>query len=303
MPHSIDSLKQASNAIFAQVAAIYALVLFCVYLVSRLEPGLSGPFLFSSLLAWALIGWCQFALFNALHEALHNRFGRPHRELLSYLLAAYPLGFDEGYRRVHLDHHKFFGDPERDPDYPNYANFPQSRAAFIQRLLLNLCGWYAMLQFLSLHLGSAATTPATPADTQPGRPLFKLVATQLLILLLFGLTVGWLYYIWLWLIPLATFGKFYSSTRAFCEHGSPDDQPVIRTITGSFAGEKILGVFCFHYHAEHHRYVGIPCNQLRQAHEEARQTLYLPQPVPPRYEWFERGYFQLLLVWFQGLPR
>lgn len=306
MPDTIDSLKQASNAIFAQVAAIYALVVLAVWGVSELEAGLNLPFILGSVSAWAVIGWCQFALFNALHEALHRRFGRPHREALSYLLAAYPLGFDESYRAVHLDHHKYFGDPLQDPDYPNYANFPRSRGAFALRLFLNLCGWYALLQFLGIHQGGATGAPGdgTPVATAR-RPLLRLALSQLLILAVFALSVGWFYYIWLWLIPLASFAKFFSSTRAFCEHGSPDNEPVIRTITGSYPGEKILGVFCFHYHAEHHRYVGIPYNQLRLAHQQATPALYEAGGKPPggeRYELYQHGYLRLLLDWFRALP-
>ena len=131
-----------------------------------------------------------------------------------------------------------------------------------------------------------------------------LALTQLLILAIFALSVGWFYYIWLWLIPLASFAKFFSSTRAFCEHGSPDNEPVIRTITGSYAGEKILGVFCFHYHAEHHRYVGIPYNQLRRAHQQANPALYEAggKAGGERYELYQYGYLRLLLDWFRALP-
>jgi fatty acid desaturase len=303
MPASIDSLKHPSNAIFAQVAMVYGVIFVCVYGVSTIAPQQAAAlFLASSIAAWAVIGWCQFALFNALHEGLHRRFGRPHREWLSYALTAYPVGFDESYRKVHLDHHKYFGEEARDPDYPNYGNFPQSRRAFLWRLFLNLCGWLALLQFLGVHQSVVPQPGEKSADTA-SRPLVRLVAAQLIVLSLFSLTVGWMYYIWLWLIPIATFGKFFSSTRAFCEHASPDNKPTIRTITGSYIGEKILGVFCFHYHAEHHEYVGIPYNQLQQAHALMRSTLYTqPEDAEPRYELYQRGYLQLMWSWFRGLP-
>ena len=255
------------------------------------------------MLAWGVIGWCQFALFNALHEGLHNRFGNPHREVLAYALAAYPVGFDGNYRRVHLDHHKYFGDPGRDPDYPNYAGFPTSKRQFLWRLLLNLCGWYALLQFLGIRQGTADASKdsSNPAATET--VLWKLMLAQALVLLLFAMTVGWFYYVWLWLIPLVTFGKFYASTRTFCEHGHPGNQPTIRTITGSFAGEKILGVFCFNYHAEHHRFTAIPCNRLAAASAALSDSVYAPvESGEPCYEHYKNGYLQLLVGWFRGLP-
>lgn len=303
MSVNVGSLKQPSNTIFIQVAAVYALLFSAIYAVSRLNPNDTGLFLTTSVLAWAIIGWCQFALFNALHEGLHRRFGRPHREGLAYALAAYPLGFDETYRQVHLDHHKYFGDAQRDPDYPNYGIFPTSKRAFLGRFLLNVCGWYALLQFLGLHQGGDAIPVDSAKAPAKKRPLLKLLGAQLLVLLLFSVTVGWIYYFWLWLVPLATFGKLFTSTRAFCEHASPDNEPTIRTITGSYIGEKIFGVFCFHYHAEHHLYVGVPYNQLKQAHVLLENTLFTANDEQqPRYELYQRGYFQLLSKWFRELP-
>jgi fatty acid desaturase len=62
-------------------------------------------------------------------------------------------------------------------------------------------------------------------------------------------------------------------------------------------------VFCFHYHAEHHLYVGIPYNQLRQAHSLLQSSMYTAEDSQhPRYELYQRGYFQLLYHWFRGLP-
>lgn len=298
MQGGIEQLRQPSNAIFVQVAAIYALAAVCALLFSRLPLKLDVAFLVASLAAWIVIGWCQFALFNALHEGLHRRFGDPHRDRLGYALTAYPVGFDERYRQVHLDHHKYFGDPLRDPDYPNYGRFPGSRKEFLQRFALNLCGWYAMLQFLGIRQGNTVDKRESA-----GHSMVPVALAQIALLALFASTIGWFYYIWLWLFPLATFGKFFSSTRAFCEHACPDNKPVIRTITGSLLGEKVFGVFCFHYHAEHHEFVGVPYNQLRLAHELEADRLYTGDRIEDvRYEHFDRGYFQLLHQWYRSLP-
>lgn len=293
---SPDGLKQADNRLYLQIAAIYLLIIVAVYTV-EMQPWPSAGFFLSSLLAWAAIGWGQFALFNALHEGLHKRMGAPHREFVGLLLTAWPLGFSASYRQLHLNHHKFFGHPQRDPDYNNYANFPSHRRAFIARLLLNISGIAAARQFLGmLGEGKAETSKNT------GGGFFPVIATQLLLLGIFAATAGWLYYFWLWLVPLATFAKFFTSTRTFCEHASPDNQAVIRTITGSFLGEKVFGVFNFHYHAEHHRFVGIPCSQLPRAHNQDGGQLFRQQEAgTEHYEHFDRGYFGLLVGWYRAL--
>lgn len=302
MPPINAHLKQATNLIFVQVAAIYLLVAAVAWLVSTLEPGPNPTFLLCSLAAWSIIGWCQFALFNALHEGLHNRFGSPHHNLPCYALTAYPMGFDDSYRRIHLDHHKYFGDPDHDPDFPNYGNFPRTRRAFLLRLLLNLCGWFALLQFLGLRQNSVETDKQQQGNPSQGN-MIKVLATQGILFLLFSVSIGWFYYVWLWLIPLVTFGKFFTSTRAFCEHGSPEGVPVIRTITGPYLQEKILGIFCFNYHAEHHHSVGIPYHRLAQAHTLLEDELYhSSKHTGARYEYYDGGYLRLLFQWFRALP-
>jgi fatty acid desaturase len=293
-----EEFRRPDNILFVKIAAIYGFTLACIYVVSA-QQLFSAYFFVTSAFSWALIGWCQFALFNALHEGLHKRFGQPHREFFAYALTAWPVGFGESYRKVHMDHHKYFGEPDRDPDYANYANFPNSRREFLRRLLLNLSGIMAVIQFFGMRQQAAGSD-----NTHRDSSFLQIVICQVLILLAFTATVGWYYYIWLWLIPLVTFGKFFSSTRTFCEHASPDNQPIIRTITGSFLGEKIFGVFCFHYHAEHHRYVFIPCNQLEAVHRELASTIYQERDNRgARYEHYPNGYLQLLGSWFKALPR
>lgn len=302
MPPSIDQPKQTTNMIFLQVGALYGVIIVVCWLFSRVDPGINITFALSSPVAWAIIGWCQFAMFNALHEGLHNRFGAPHRNLACFALTAYPVGFDESYRRVHLDHHKFFGEPLRDPDFPNYSDFPRSKRAFVLRLFLNLCGWFALLQFLGLRQKPIRNDAGGGASKAP-RHLIKVTLAQGILLVAFATTIGWFYYFWLWLAPLLTFGKFFTSTRTFCEHGSPDNRPVIRTITGSFLEEKLFGIFCFNYHAEHHHRVGIPYHLLDRAHSRLGSELQaVSNGSQVRYEHYDRGYVHLLLEWFTALP-
>lgn len=72
------------------------------------------------LLALFVIGNRQRALGNLLHDASHGSFDRQRRRstLLADLLLCWPLWVSMPvYRADHLAHHRYLGDPTRDPDY------------------------------------------------------------------------------------------------------------------------------------------------------------------------------------------
>ncbi|MCZ6830442.1 MAG: fatty acid desaturase [Gammaproteobacteria bacterium] len=299
----LQELRNPDNWIYPKVLALYGIFLLATLVLHACRDAGLALFLAVSVAAWIIIGWGQLALFNALHEGLHLRFGNPHRERLAFLLTAWPVGFSENYRQVHLDHHRYLGDPQRDPDYVNYANFPRSRRQFIARCLMNLSGVYALLQFLGLRQALPCAPDRSTEREHSRVGTRNMLLTQGLILLAFSSTVGWQYYLWLWLVPLLTFGKFFAFARTFSEHASPDNRVTVRTITGSVPGEKVLGMFCFNYHAEHHEYVFVPCNQLRVAHQLSGAELYDSQRQDePRYEHYQGGYLRLLWQWFRALP-
>lgn len=72
------------------------------------------------LLALFVIGNRQRALGNLLHDASHGSFDRQRRRgtLLADVLLCWPLWVSMPvYRADHLAHHRYLGDPARDPDY------------------------------------------------------------------------------------------------------------------------------------------------------------------------------------------
>ncbi|MCC7485377.1 MAG: fatty acid desaturase [Burkholderiales bacterium] len=71
-------------------------------------------------LALLVIGNRQRALGNLLHDASHRSFdaNRPRARVLANLLCCWPLWVSmRVYRAEHNRHHKFLGDPGRDPDF------------------------------------------------------------------------------------------------------------------------------------------------------------------------------------------
>jgi len=269
-------------------------------------------------LLFAVIGWCQASLSNGFHEAMHENFGARHSDRLSAILLGYPTFFTLCYRRVHTTHHVKGGDPIDDPDHVTYGDFPRSRLEMIGRFAGMLTGAAAARQVLARFAPSAAPRPdAEPKrsrrpEPKPGDPTIAgeapwLVATQAAIaggfVALFGWPVGLAWYVGFWILPLGTVAKTIKATRSFCEHGSPDRDFVLRTITGKPWQTGTLGMFGFHYHAEHHLYPWVPYARLRSLHERLRAELVASGETRlGRYEVFDEGYLGLLVVWFEGLP-
>ena len=288
----IRNLRKGNNKVFLEVAGLYIVILALLalaWLLSGIRP--------SSLVLAAYIGvfvgvaWCQFSLTHALHEAVHYNFGAPHRELLGALLTAYPIGLTMAYRHVHWTHHKYFGNKDLDLEYEPYSDFPRSKLRLLGRLLYFGSGWVALKQFLFQRV------PRTRDNELRERAC--LAATQVVICSLFTLTLGFWAYVVLWILPVMTLGKCYSTTRAFCEHSSPTGVPVYRTITGNFFQTTVLGMFKFNYHAEHHAYPSIPYTNLTSMH-----TMFFGSDAKGRFgrEHYARGYLNLLIDWFRDLP-
>lgn len=266
------------------------------------DEWLLGPLVF----VW--IGWSQASLNNGFHEAVHDNFGERHRDWLALVLLGFPTGFTLQYRDVHLRHHQRVGDPEHDPDFATYANFPKSRMQFLARLLFMGSGLAAAQQLVRRNLrSSSAVLNKKRREPIPVSELAGLFATQALICAGFALwfagSGGLLMYVLFWLLPLGMVAKLAKSTRAFCEHGSPSHTYVLRTITGRSWQTATLGMYGFHYHGEHHLYPWVPYAKLPALRKRLATELEEdPETREGRYEFFEGGYFALLASWFRELP-
>ena len=301
--------RDRTNFIYLEVGFYYLLIFSCIYCVSFLMNNLSlGVLISACVVSIGVIGWSQFSLSNALHEGVHKNFGKKHNEFLARILTAYPIGFTMKSVRVpHWDHHRYFGIEGKDPDFPFYSSFPQTKVMFIQRLLYNISGVSAIKQFYNqvFHQAGELTEKASESQKKDFEFMY-LVLVQLIILTLFillflnfGIIVGVLSYVALWIFPLATVAKFCSSTRLLCEHGSPDNTLVFRTITGSLFQTNQLGAFRFNYHAEHHIIPSIPYHRLSDAKDDIKGQI---PDDSISYESFSGGYLRLIIKWFFEMP-
>lgn len=298
--NSLKTIKPRSNIIYFEVLAYYLIILIIItgikyVLTMEINFLVISYFLFSII----IIGWCQFSLSNALHEALHKNFGKKHNEFLSAILTAYPIGFTFAYRKTHMDHHKYFGNPELDPDFDSYSPFPKSKVDMLKRIIYNISGIAAIKQFFFENRKNRKKD-AGKSD------FIALTITQFFILTIFVLVFnepflisGVIAYIFFWLFPLVSIAKLFSSTRLLCEHGSPNNRLTFRTITGNIFQTNTLGAFKFNYHAEHHIEPYIPYSSLKQAKEIIKGSI---RNKEVEYEEYQKGYFWLLYSWFKMLP-
>lgn len=301
----LRELQHAPRRLFLHLAPIYvALVLVFVGLHAVLASGPSWVGWIAYPVAFLAVGWCQYAIVQALHEGAHQVLGK--KDLASRIASAlmtYPLALTVQFRGQHLEHHRHFGDPERDPDFYGYGHFPESKLALLGHLALNATGLPALVSFLRKSSDAAALAEL---GTTPTVELLRLATAQLVLLLVFSATFGPLTYIFLWALPLVTLVKLGTAIRLLCEHGSPDQPFVWRTFAGGFVQRNLLGAFGLCYHAEHHAYPTIPYENLPRAyalHVAARESGRIPSgPDDPRYEIYPGGHLGLLRDWLRELP-
>jgi fatty acid desaturase len=300
----LRALQRAPRRLLVHVLPVYlAIVLAFVALHAAEESGSAALRFGVTVLVFLAVGWCQFAIVQALHEAAHQVMGRRGwAGTLAALAMTYPLALTLQFRGQHLEHHRHFGDPLRDPDFGGYGRFPESKVALLAHLARSATGIPAVLDFLrkssdASGLGSQGTS--TRAE------LAKLVVAQGLMLALFTALFSPWHYVLLWALPLLTVVKLCTAIRLLCEHGSRDKPFVWRSFSGSFVQRNLLGAFGLNYHAEHHLYPTVPYENLAEVfarHVDARRRGAVPSGPDDRFEAYHGGHLGLLLEWFRELP-
>lgn len=112
-------------------------------------------------LAIGFIGTRMRALGNMMHEAVHNQLAeRPATNMVFGHLLAIVLWSDfTRYREVHVSHHRYLGDPERDLDLATRLKSGLSRS---DRAL-----WWHLAQGLTLRAASSLPRPVLRSPEAP----------------------------------------------------------------------------------------------------------------------------------------
>jgi fatty acid desaturase len=107
-----------------------------------------------------------------------------------------------------------------------------------------------------------------------------------------------------WLLPLLTVVKGLAQLLGLAEHGSPrpDGGATLRTFLGRGLTCRLVGVFGFRHHAEHHLYPMVPFENLDKVRARMLQA---PPPSSARQvviEPYQGGHIQFLWQAFLALP-
>ena len=203
------------------------------------------------------------------HEQVHRNGMRSRLgDLMTNLFCAFPILISlEGYRRIHLTHHrKYFSD--LDPDYRRKQGkewtFPQSTRAFLLTLFCDLIG-------LSLVSTVRGKTPEKPAEKKGTGPNIVIrLGFYGVIALALTYTNTWIYFLLYWIIPIATVLQVIVRWGAVCEHRynlvDPSIQESTPLIKPRWWEALLMPNLNFNLHVYHHWYPTIPFAKLPHVH-------------------------------------
>lgn len=216
------------------------------------------------------VGTRQNILGLLIHEQSH-RLGLQSKsgDHVANLFAAFPLLITlEGYRRVHLKHHKFFFTDD-DPDYARKQGkewtFPQKARHFVLTLLKDAVGLNIARNFKGKRVEeSGREHRGTPAWVRLALYAFVGLALS------WAGWAGWKLFLLYWLLPLLTVMQVIVRFGAICEHKYNLIHPTMAQATPMIQPRwwerLLLPNLNFTLHIYHHWYPAIPFRKLPQVH-------------------------------------
>jgi fatty acid desaturase len=233
---------------------------------------------------WRLLVWsivfllmgrthAQFA--SLMHEAAHRLLFK--KRWLNDWVGRWLLGYPsftttEGYRRVHMAHHREEFGPD-EPDIPLYANYPVSEASLRRKLIRDATGQtgYTLLR---QQLRSLRAPDPTVRRTQ-----YKIWGLQLALLAAAIIAGVWWLYPLFWFLPYLTVWRVINRLRSIAEHGgmmaSKDRRVTTHSVQQHTLARFLLVPYNIGWHLAHHVDSGIPFRNLPRFHEALRESGYV----------------------------
>ena len=234
--------------------------------------------------SWRLLVWpivfflmgrthAQFA--SLMHEAAHRLLLKQKsvNDWVGRWLLGYPsFTTTEGYRRVHMAHHREEFGPE-EPDIPLYANYPVPAASLRRKLWRDATGrtGYKLLRQQLRGLRNP--------DLPTRHVQYKIWGVQLVMLgVSIAAGVWWLYPLF-WFLPYVTVWRVINRLRSIAEHGgmmaSKDRRVTTHSVRQHIGARFILVPYNIGWHLAHHVDSGIPFRNLPRFHEALREAGYV----------------------------
>lgn len=249
-------------------------------------------------LAFIFIGFMQYRLVLASHEAAHkNLFSPVWLNEAGGLFCASLVGVSLfNYRKAHFEHHKAPQSIQDDIDGYIYRPLLKARPGWPRLFLLIAGNYLDILTKLRRKFFGDGNLKGSHAAAGEERPTFARLATQLLPIaavqlamwgVLFWYLNWWSYFVW-WLAPIFVLALQLDRARTFLEHGynyffpgppienlaeAPQDTIDVAT---NPVERYLFAPFGFTYHQGHHAQLNVPFYNLRELSSllEARQPGY-----------------------------
>lgn len=291
-PEEIEGLLKKSDFRGAiEILTSWGLIAFSFAIVALWPhlPTIGLPML----VAMILLGNRHLGLSILVHDAGHHALFKTKvlNEFFGKWFAAAPeLQSLEGYRKYHLQHHKYTGEDYQgekgDPDIILTRNYPISKKSLRKWLIKDLTfrsGPRLYLGLLAMNLGLMKydLSGRVAMIPQPKRSVFGWIAlgTQKLFPFILSNTVifsvlwlvghPWLYL--LWIASMLTTFQFFVRIRSIAEHGMlprvSDMFKNTRTTEASWWERITFAPHHVNYHMEHHFLMAVPSYRLPQMHK------------------------------------
>ena len=233
---------------------------------------------------WRLLVWpivfllmgrthAQFA--SLMHEAAHRLLlkRKSANDWVGRWLLGYPsFTTTEGYRRVHMAHHREEFGPE-EPDIPLYANYPVPRASLRRKLWRDATGRTGY-KLLRQQLRGLRNPDLAARHVQ-----YKIWTVQAVLLAACIVGGVWWLYPLFWLLPYLTVWRVINRLRSIAEHGGMSASKDRRVTTHSVRQHPVARFYLVPYnigwHLAHHVDSGVPFRNLPRYHQALREAGYV----------------------------
>ena len=230
---------------------------------------------FGWVIAFILMGRAHAQLAALMHEAAHRLLFR--RKAVNDWVGRWLLGYPgltnvDGYRRVHMAHHRQEFGPD-EPDIPLYIGYPITPASLRRKLTRDLTGRTGG-KLLRAQLRSWRSP-----DPRPRRTLYKILGVQAALAATSALA-GYPFVYWLlWLLPYLTVWRVINRLRSIAEHGgmmqSPDRRETTHSVVQHLGARSFLVPYWIGWHLAHHCDSGVPMRHLPRFHRELIASGYI----------------------------
>lgn len=243
---------------------------------------------FTVVFSLVLLANRQLGLAILMHECAHYALfkTRSLNKWIGQIFCAGPVLADlDGYRRYHMMHHKDAG-TTIDPDYPNYKNYPITKASLMRKELRDFIGLTGIKTLYALLLMNAGVLnydmsyqANSPENSLSIGQIIKNLFKNLFIPIITNITMwavlylcgyAWLYVLW-W-VSYVTVYMFILRIRNAAEHGNVHDlldkDPRLhaRTTYACWWERLTFAPNFVNFHLEHHLRPNVPCYNLKAFH-------------------------------------